>query len=329
MPAACQPVVPPTSVSVPGADRVYRGPLFDAHLHLNWPGALSLFPSAEALCSLLGKNGVSWALSFYPLSPLARPAAAPAAPVANGARDRVIPLVAPGPFFIQGQWTETALRSNLRPAWVMEGFGEIAWYRPEYQGATFDGQLMQAVLRAVGAMNGVVMVHPTGDPIGRRMSLEEIEPAVRAYPNIVFLFHGGPRTFDDLVRPLASRYPNVYMSWDVGPWVFAGGPWGGNLLEPDPQGSGSAESFVAAVHQIGRERILANALQKSLPRIGSAPDRVLWGTDLGLPWHFEEPARSLIMEMARQFIGRLPAEVQEAYAFRNAHRVFSRYLPAP
>lgn len=325
VPATSQPVAPPPSQAVPAGDGFYKGPLFDAHLHLNPRGASSPFPSAGALYSWLDRSGVSGALAFYRLNPEEGPLRAQAAPVISGARGRVIPLVSPGPFFIQGQWTEPALRTYLRPAWIMEGFGEVGLYRPEYQGVTFDGPQMQDVLRAIGGMGGIVMVHPSGEPRGRRTALEEIEPSVRAYPNVVFLFHGGPRTLE-LIGPLLTRYPNVYFSWDMAPQVFVG-PWRVNPMHPEPEGSGSADRFVATVHQIGRERILENALQKFLPHIGRYPDRIFWGTDLGLTWHFEEPARALVMEMARQFIGRLPADSQEEYAFRNAQRALGRFLP--
>jgi hypothetical protein len=33
-----------------------------------------------------------------------------------------------------------------------------------------------------------------------------------------------------------------------------------------------------------------------------------------------------VISLSRQFIGRLPADIQEKYAYQNAQRVFGRFL---
>lgn len=157
------------------------------------------------------------------------------------------------------------------------------------------------------------------------MDLAEIEPAVRKYPDTIFLFHGGIPALD-LVLPLMPRYPNVYFSWDG---VIFRGPWG-HLMNPEGPGSGSAERFVADVNRIGVDRIVEESLKNLVPRLQQHPDRIMWGTDRGTPWHFDESATDLIIKVSRLFIARLPAELQEQYAFRNALRVFGGYLsPGP
>ncbi len=34
----------------------------------------------------------------------------------------------------------------------------------------------------------------------------------------------------------------------------------------------------------------------------------------------------MVIKMSRQLIGRLPADIQEKYAYKNAQRVFGRFL---
>ncbi len=53
----------------------------------------------------------------------------------------------------------------------------------------------------------------------------------------------------------------------------------------------------------------------------------MWGTDLGdINWHYDEAVTDAIIRISRQFIGRLPADIQEKYAYQNAQRVFVRFL---
>lgn len=233
--------------------------------------------------------------------------------------------------FVRGEYTEAVLRGYLAPKGAFQGVGEIPMYTPDTQVITIESPYMQTVLRALNEMKGIVMIHPPEGPrTGRTMELAEIEPVIRQYSDTTFLFHNGFPTFDRLVLPLMSRYPNVYFSMDVGIWLFSIEGKGGFLLSPEGVGSGSADRFLADVERVGRDQLLEEGLRKSLERLRQHPDRIMWGTDRSEPWNFEERATELIIEMSRQFIARLPLEVQEAYAFRNAQRVFGRYLgPSP
>ncbi len=84
------------------------------------------------------------------------------------------------------------------------------------------------------------------------------------------------------------------------------------------------------MNQVGLNAIIEDNLRRSAPWFQQYPDRILWGTDRAGEWMFGEPATELMIELSRKFIARLPAEVQEDYAFRNALRVFGRHLtPSP
>ena len=313
-------MLPPTTVSPAGPDDLYTGPLFDTHLHLG-TSVLRILGSADTLCRYLEMNQEPWAIGFYSFRP--EPGILThkrAMQVSDGSRSRVIAVLRPAEdVFRQGGYTKSLLQSYLEPTGPFQGVGEIGLYKDVYQSLTFESPQMQTVFQVVDGMKGVVMIHPSGNPKGRKMELAEIEPSISRYPNINFLFHGHLNLFD-LVSPLMSKYPNVYYTWDR--TTIAPRP-SGNLLKLD-----SAEVFIAEVNRIGIDTIVEAALERDLSRIEQHPKRVMWGTDRNEDWHFEEHATELILMIYRRFIARLPLELQEDYAFRNAWRVFGGYLSA-
>ena len=318
VPAACQSIPPLTAVLPAGTDDLYTGPLFDTHLHLG-TAVTRILGSADTLCRYLDKNQEPWAIGFYSFRP--DPDSRPhqrAMQFSDGSRNRVIPLLRPAEdVFRQGGYTESLLHSYLEPTGSFQGVGEIGLYKDEYQSLTFESPPMQTAFLEVNSMRGVVMIHLSGRPEGRKMELTEIEPSISRYPNINFLFHGHLELFD-LVSPLMTKYPNVYHTWDR------------TTIMPKPTGNllklASAEAFIAEVNRIGIDTIVETALESALPRIEQHPKRVMWGTDRVEAWHFEENPTELIFTIYRRFIARLPRGLQEDYAYRNAWRVFGGYL---
>ena len=285
------------------------------------PRTAAIFGSADALCRHQEENQVFWAIGFYGFTPSPNnPLQLHALRIAYGSRNRIVPLIRPNEdLFQRGGYKDSLLLGLLEPTGPFQGVGEIGMYKPIYQSLTFESPQMQTVFQVVDDMKGVVMIHPSGEPDGRKMELTEIEPSISRYPNINFLFHEHLNLFD-LVSPLMSKYHNVYYTWDratIAPWPT------GNLLQLD-----SAEAFIAAVNRIGIDTIVEAALERDLSRIEQHPKRVMWGTDRNEDWHFEEHATELILTIYRRFIARLPLELQEDYAFRNAWRVFGGYLSA-
>jgi hypothetical protein len=150
--AACQPSPLPATIAATGAEGLYKGPLFDAHLHL-LRDTVERFGSAEALCRYLEKDQTLWALGFYSLPPEPDRGVARAMPTIRGARGRIVPLVDPpssGPFsgaFTQGKYMEDVLKTYLQPQGPLQGVGEIALYQESRQSVTFESPPMQTVFR--------------------------------------------------------------------------------------------------------------------------------------------------------------------------------------
>lgn len=326
---ACDSPTEPFSVPA-STDGAYRGPLFDTHLHLS---VMRRFGSAAALCAWLERRQVLGAIGFLPVAPGRAPEAL--TPVLSAGQSRVIFLLRPtnAASFVEfalGAYTADMVRAFLVPQGVFRGAGEVSLHQPGMEAVGFDSPPMHTLYRAINEMRGVIMMHPRGDRVrgnpSRVHDPMELEPILRQYPDITFLFHGGPSIFDPFVAPLMARHPNVYFTFDATLWLFSVPVRSGNLLGHfDP--SASAQKFFAGVGAAGGiDQIVELALPLAVPRIRRFADRVMWGTDLVLEWHFDDKVADTVILASRRFIHRLPADLQEAYAFRNARRVFEGQL---
>jgi hypothetical protein len=253
--------------------------------------------------------------------------------IIRGTRSRVIPLLQPEESrwtqFTSGQYNEAVLRQYLQPQGLLQGVGEIPLYWAETLSVTFDSPVMQTVFRVVNELKGIVMIHPRNVRQGRPTELAEIERSIGKYPDAIFLFHSDSDVLK-LVIPLMSKYPNVYFTMDATHAIFH--PYnprlvGYNILYPPDAAADNAESFLTKVNQIGLlDGLLEAGFAKVAPLLQQYPDRIMWGTDLNDDWHFEESVTDTVIKISREFIGRLPADIQEKYAYQNAQRVFGRFL---
>ena len=316
---------PTTSKTWPGS--YYNGPLFETHLHLDsnvhsW--------STDGLLSYLDREKVDWAIGFYPFPPnKTMNMESNIASTITATRSRVIPLLQPSDSWAQfasGQYSEAVLRNHLQPQGLLQGVGEFVLYIPPLQSVTFDSPTMRTVFQVVNELKGIVMIHPSNVARrGRPTELAEIEPSVRKYPEVIFIFHGQPEVFDVIVQ-LMSKYPNVYFTFDVINWLFTSRIARYNLMAPLGAAAETAERFLADINRIGSDQLVEDSLTKSLSRLQKYPDRIFWGTDLCESWHYEEAVTDVVIRISRQFIGRLPVDIQEKYAYKNAQRVFGRLL---
>jgi len=224
--------------------------------------------------------------------------------------------------FLNSKLSEADMRQYLQPNGPLWGFGELGLWYEEYQSVTFDNPRIQTLFQLANESKGIVMIHASGGRRAERPTeLSEVEPSIIKYPDAIFLFHS-INTFD-VVAQLISKYPNVYYSMDFGASFFKGM---GVSLKPKDSASNNAASFLAAINGVGLDYIVERNLQDLAPLLQKYPDRIFWGTDFSEPWHFEESVTDLVVRISRQFIGRLPADIQEKYAYQNAQRVFGRFL---
>ncbi len=280
--------------------------------------------SAGDLFSYLDRNKVERVIGFYSLPSNTSGLGPTAEAIIRGTRSRVITLLSPGADswsqFTSGQFSEAVLRQYLQPQGLLQGVGELVLYQPEMQSVTFDSPVMQTVFQVVNEKKGIVMVQlSTASQGPRPTELAEIEPSIRRYPDAIFLFHGNDEVFN-LVVQLMSKYPNVYFTMDATHNLCGG------LLYPLQAEKANAEGFLTEGNRIGFNKLLEEGFAKVAPRLLQYPDRIMWGTDLSAYWHFEDSVTDVVISLSRQLIGRLPADLQEKYAYQNAQRVFGRFL---
>ena len=233
--------------------------------------------------------------------------------------------------FAQGLYDENLLRERVQPQGPFQGVGEITLYRSTFQSVAFADPQMQAVFRVVNEMGGVVMIHPrdrrnpSSPAVWRPEDSTELEKVLQTYPNITFLFHGNADILEPHILPLMSKYPNVYYTFDVIHMVTSSWRFGAERILPPSGAPDAPDQFLANVNRVGIDTIVEYSINDTRTWFKQHPDRILWGTDR-FSWMWEEPASETFIRLGRQFIARLPAEVQEAYAYKNALRVFGRYL---
>ena len=312
----------------------YPGPLFDTHLHFDENTLLSRFGSAEGLISFLERGNVDWAIGFYLLpADSTSSVVSSTKPIISAVGSHVIPLFHASNWsqlFASEQYTEAVLQQYLQPQGLHWGVGEIALYQEDLQSVTFNSPAMQTVFQAVNELKGIVMIHlSTINMGGRPTELSEIEPSIRDYSDTTFLFHGRKEDMK-LVAQLMSKYSNVYFTIDANDSIFTSKFTGYNLLFPGGAAADTAERFLADIDRIGAEALVQNGLDNLTTLLEAYPDRVLWGTDLSYTWHFDDAVFDTVISLSREVIGRLPADLQEKYAYQNAQRVFGRFLtPKP
>jgi hypothetical protein len=329
------PTPAPTTTSTPSSTPTgpYTGPLFDAHLYLGnmymgTPAQLSSMKlkSAGDLLSYLDRNKIEGAIGFYYFEKdKSGSFVSTAEAIIRGTRGRVIPILQPSQGQLNsGQYNEAVLRQYLQPQGLLQGVGEVALYWLGSLSVTLDSPIMQTVFQVVNELKGIVMIHPSTMGMGGRLTeLAEIEPSIRKYPDAIFLFHGNAEVFN-LVAQLMSKYPNVYFSIDA--QIFYSRLLGYNLLAGPNTAVNTAERFLADINRIGSDRLVEDSLESLWAKLQQYPDRIIWGTDLLDPWQLEESVTDMVIKISRQLIGRLPADVQEKYAYKNAQRVFGRFL---
>ncbi len=317
---------------------LYQGPLFDTHLHLS-PQTPD---SAEEFLNYLDRRGVSWAIMFHIFEPeFEEPWVAEAGPLflelpvvaeyIEGVRSRVIHLynvIWWHEEFPEGVYTQEIISERIRQG-PFHGVGEIALYYewPRLESVAYSGPAMQAIFRAVNEKSGIVMIHPPDGNWGSVQRPEdptELEEVVRSWPNVTFLFHGLPNVLTPLLFPLVEKYPNVYYTYDVIHMIIGEHHmYGGERIWDPP-----VEYFLENVERVGVDTIVEWGIRDSAAWFEQHPERIVWGTDLfGFNW--EEPAAEKFMEIGRKFISRLPEDLQEDYAYKNALRVFGKYLVPP
>ena len=193
---------------------------------------------------------------------------------------------------------------------LFQGHGEIVLYdQPRSGGGRKaedfppDAPLLLDVYQVAREHKLLVWLHP-GE--GHQDSLERV---LKQHPDLTFIVHG--QETESNIGNLMEKYSNIYFSV--------------NDLhgKESPLRDGESKSRFLAIlgdHEPLIEKDLANWQEL----IETYPDRFMWATDRGNTaglWSYDVDVGEILVDYAREFIGRLDPTVQEMFAYKNAQRI--------
>ncbi len=317
----------------------YDGPLFDSHMHMTGV-TVSFFEGTYTTADvlrLMDRHNIEGGVGFWMPPVLGRQSEIDLLNKSIGELDhRLATLMMPPPFdvgfefgflgFADGSYTRDLLDPWFPPSGPFDGFGEIAFYIDKLQVLSPLASQLDDVYPLVAESGGVIMAHPSKD-----QKAEDWAEVMTRYPEITFLFHGLNDSHGDgpderaAILELLETYEggNMFYSIDAGPLMHApeidnGGSIGMN--------SENGDVLTALVDGYGRQKLAEHVYSEYSKEVIAYPDRLMFGTDFLAGWHFEDAGSDVIIDFARRFIGLLPEELQEDFAYKNGQKAFGKYL---
>ncbi|PKB66197.1 MAG: hypothetical protein BZY81_07685 [SAR202 cluster bacterium Io17-Chloro-G4] len=166
-----------------------------------------------------------------------------------------------------------------------------------------DAPLLLGVYQVARERQLLVWLHP-GE--GHQDSLERV---LNRHPDLTFIVHG--EETESNIGNLMEKYSNIY---------FALNDLHGREY---PLGDRNSKSRFLAILE-DYEPLIEKDLATWQELIEKYPDRFRWATDRGGSaglWSYDADAGQILVDYAREFIGRLDPEVQERFAYENAQRI--------
>ena len=329
----------PSPISFSTAQQQYKGPLFDAHVHLvgaqdrehaGRPNTaqyerLHINPkTAEKFFATLDMENVIGLIGFLKVihenfvsdDSWNRPYQEQTLSVVNRCDNKIIPFLHPYshigiPPKEHGDRLSKLIGQNIRGNPIpFRGIGEIhsgGILTDSYAEMRLVDPAMLDLYDYAAANDLVVMIHP------ELSQIEDVHRALNHNPNTIFLFHGLVNTVETVTEELETlfrEHQNVYFSVDANLIP------GYSLHHPQIK---NKEHFLANLRsQRMYYRLLASALVTWKPIIEAYPTRMMWGTDLIYSWNFDPDVIHELTRYGRDFITGLDPEVQERFAYRNA-----------
>lgn len=322
------------------ADDHYTGPLYDTHIHMpaipETPGlnesaedygddnfALGINFTIDDIACTFQTEGTGKVFGFFSVwdGGMTEPMVETARRAAEAHPDLFVPFIMPpqnddrpdGYPTVDAETLESMLA--VSPG-TFPGYGEIGLYARNNGGSPElppdDPRMLEIYDSLVERGISLVYVHLG---VGHQ---DNFERAAGLYPELNFIFHGdqlvvyeqGGYQNLEAVDEILDNHANVYYGVDE----LYGDDF---LLRPEV----SKEEFFA--HFEDYEPLLDEDIATWGEFITEHSTQVLWGTDRGWSsaWSLDIETGLLLTDYARAFIGRLPEDVQENYAYKNAQRL--------
>lgn len=290
------------------------GGLFDSHAHTGGEGFGQANIALPLLVERMRQNNVKCAVLFIPAFDVDYRFDALRAEL-SGADVGFIPFYQPiVPAHFAGDAIKRAIEQQEQ---VFFGIGEIPFYMGIMQGAALKSAPWPALFTFAGQRKVPLMIHPT------TLQAPEIAEMLSAYPDTKVILHGYELLMmsGTLLEKLLREHKNLYWTLDVA-----------TLVEGRMVRERSAADFIRW-YEANKAWSFDAARQYLTRLLAAAPDRIMWGTDVGPGWNIEPEVYSRLIAFSRALIDALPAEQGKAYAYENARRLFGSGIvfvpPAP
>lgn len=197
----------------------------------------------------------------------------------------------------------------------IRGFGEVE--TQEWSERHNDPKIMKLVqLASDNDIN--FMFHPVASKMG------DVEKMLQAHPDTIFLIHlfreDLEKSESQLIE-LLQKYDNLYFSMDAAHIIHIKGDAIYDFDSTDKERS--IKDFVA-YYDSKENVIVRNAIDAYKPLVDAAPDKVMWGTEIGPEYAFDPQVFDRAIKASRLVIAGFDEEDQEAVAYKNALRVFGK-----
>ena len=196
----------------------------------------------------------------------------------------------------------------------IRGFGEVE--TQEWSVRHNDPRIIQLIDMAE-ENNINFMFHPVANKI------DDVKKIIEAYPDTTFLIHMYRDDLDDSMDKLIKilkEHDNIYFSMDAAHILHVNG--NDIIYQYDSRDKESSIKKFISTYDSKEKSLVTSAIQAYKPLVDAAPDKVMWGTEIGPEYAFDPEVFDRAIKISRLVIAGFDEEDREAVGYKNALRVF-------
>ena len=195
----------------------------------------------------------------------------------------------------------------------IRGFGEVE--TQEWSVRHNDPKIIELIDLA-RSNNINFMFHPTASKIS------DVKNIIETYPDTIFLIHLFREDLEksnaELIK-LLKEHDNLYFSMDAAHIIHIEGDV---IYDFDSSNKESSIRKFVSYYDSNENTFVNNAIKAYKPLVDAAPDKVMWGTEIGPEYAFDPRVFDKAIKASRLVIAGFDKEHQELVGYKNALRVF-------
>ena len=303
----------------------YNGPLYGTSEQV---GSASM----DTYFELLDKNGINFFIGMFGIEGEPQAGALTSdqglgevIAAAQKHPHRIIPFFNPG---IGGEEVEKYLGEQLTGMYTktlaaskkivgdkfIRGFGEVE--TQEWTARHNDPKVLQLV--SLAQKNNLnFMFHPVAAKI------DDVEKMIEAYPSTTFLIHMYREDLDDSKNQLIKmlqEHDNLYFSMDAAHIIHVNNM--DIIYDLDSTDRQKSINNFVSTYDSKEKSLIDEAIRVYKPLVDAAPDKIMWGTEIGPEYAFDPKVFDRAVKASRFVIAGFDKDYQEAVGYKNALRVF-------